>query len=165
MRILGIDPGLANTGWGVIETRGSKLKHLAHGAITTSAGAPGGSRLLTIRRALIEIIETYRPEIAGIESIYFAKNQTSAIPVARAMGAVLVTCEERGLEAEEFSPPKIKQAITGVGTADKAQMQALLQIILGLADIPRPDHAADALAVAICRFHSLPIPKGAGSNV
>jgi crossover junction endodeoxyribonuclease RuvC len=165
MRVLGIDPGLANTGWGVIGTGGAKIRHIAHGNISTSAGQAGGKRLLSIRKSLIDIITEYEPEIAGIESIFFAKNQTSAIPVARAMGVVLVTCEELGLEVEEFSPSRIKQAITGVGTADKNQMQELLRIILGIREIPKPDHAADALAAAICRYHSLTVPKGAARDV
>jgi crossover junction endodeoxyribonuclease RuvC len=165
MRVLGIDPGLANTGWGVIGTGGAKIRHIAHGNISTAAGDAGGRRLLFIRRALIDIIDEYKPEIAGIESIFFAKNQSSAIPVARAMGVVLVTCEELGLEVEEFSPSRIKQAITGIGTADKNQMQELLRIILGIRETPKPDHAADALAAAICRYHSLTVPKGAARDV
>lgn len=158
MIVLGIDPGLANTGWGIIETRGSSIRHRDHGSIRTGAKQRTGERLLIIRREILRIASSYRPDIVGIESIYFAKNQTSAIPVARAMGVVLVTCEEIGLEVEEYSPPVIKQAITGVGNADKLQMQELLRLILGLKELPKPDHAADALAAAVCRFHSLAIP-------
>jgi crossover junction endodeoxyribonuclease RuvC len=164
MRVLGIDPGLANTGWGVIEARGSRLCHVSHGSITTSPREMNGRRLLTIRRELIDIIHRYKPEIAGIESIYFAKNQTSAIPVAQAMGVVLVTCEELDLGVEAFSPPMIKQAVAGVGRADKEQMQELLRLILGLKDPPRPDHAADALAAAVCRYNYLSPGKTAEGN-
>ena len=155
MRVLGIDPGLANTGWGIIDADGSRLRHVSHGSITTSPKQLNGRRLLAIRLEILDIIQKYEPEIAGIESIYFAKNQTSAIPVAQAMGVVLVTCEEQNLRVEAFSPPMIKQAVAGVGRADKAQMQELLRLILGLKDTPKPDHAADALAAAICRYNNL----------
>lgn len=158
MILLGIDPGLANTGWGIIETRGAKILHRDHGSISTKARDRTGERLIHIRREIMRIVDAYQPKLVGIESIYFAKNQTSAIPVARAMGVVLVTCEELGLEVEEFSPPVIKQAITGMGNADKRQMQELLRLILGLKAAPRPDHAADALAAAVCRFHSMGMP-------
>ncbi|WP_319561248.1 crossover junction endodeoxyribonuclease RuvC [Marispirochaeta sp.] len=155
MRVLGIDPGLANTGWGIIDAGGGKLRHVSHGTITTSSQEMNGRRLLAIRNELIEIVRTYKPDIAGIESIYFSRNQTSAIPVAQAMGVVLVTCEELDLRVESFSPPRIKQAVVGVGRADKEQMQELLRLILGLKEPPRPDHAADALAAAVCRYNYL----------
>ena len=158
MRVLGIDPGLANTGWGVIDADGSRFSHIAHGSIVTRPDEQNGSRLFAIRRAILEIAESYKPEIVGIESIYFSRNQTSAIPVAQAMGVVLVTCEELGLSVEAFPPPRIKQAVVGVGSADKRQMQQLVKVILGLPEIPRPDHAADALAAAICRYNFLNQP-------
>ncbi len=159
MRVLGIDPGLANTGWGIIDADATRFQHIAHGSIVTRADEDNGRRLLAIRRAVLDIYETYHPEIAGIESIYFAKNQSSAIPVAQAMGVVLVTCEELGLPVEAFSPPRIKQAVVGTGTADKRQMQQLIKVILALPEVPRPDHAADALAAAVCRYNFLNQPR------
>ncbi|MDC7123917.1 MAG: crossover junction endodeoxyribonuclease RuvC [Spirochaetales bacterium] len=154
-RILGFDPGLANTGWGVIDADSSRLKLIDYGAITTDSKAPQGERLGVIFDETKKIIRRFKPDAAGIESLYFAKNVTSAIPVAEARGILLLSLYKSGIISEEYTPQQIKQAITGVGKADKKQVQNMIKIILGLTEIPKPDHAADALGAAICCFNNL----------
>lgn len=154
IRVLGLDPGLADTGYGVIEAGRGRIRHLDHGPIKTSSTLPTGARLEIIRDKITEIIERFRPVQAGIESLYFAKNITSAIPVAQARGVLLLTLYEFGIPAFEFAPQQIKVAITGSGRADKRQVQELVQLLLGLDEYPKPDHAADALAAAICCYHT-----------
>lgn len=154
IRVLGLDPGLADTGYGVIEAGKGRIRHVAHGSIVTSPNDPTGARLEQIRDRIVEVIEHYNPRQAGVESLYFAKNITSAIPVAQARGVLLLTLRQFGVPAFEFAPQQIKSAITGTGRADKRQVQELVQMLLGLEELPKPDHAADALAAAICCFHT-----------
>ena len=150
MVILGIDPGLAHTGWGIIEERRGEVRCRAYGCIETSAGSPLAVRLSHIARDLKGVVERYRPDTAAIESIYFGANVRSAIPTAHARGAALVALSECALEIGEYTPMQIKQALTGYGKADKTQIQQMVKTFLGLPKIPRPDDAADALAVALC---------------
>jgi crossover junction endodeoxyribonuclease RuvC len=152
--ILGLDPGLAETGWGLVRAEGNKVRHLDHGSIRTSAGSDLGARLAVIFGEVRNIIEKYGPEYAGIETLYFSKNRKSAIPVAEARGVLLLCCSLAGIPAFEFSPPEIKMAITGNGRAEKRQVQELVKLVLGMDRIVEPDHAADALAVAVTAFHS-----------
>jgi crossover junction endodeoxyribonuclease RuvC len=154
IRVLGLDPGLADTGFGVIEAGEGHIRHLDHGSIATSPALATGVRLEKIRDGVIEIIERFRPAQAGIESLYFAKNITSALPVAQARGVLLLTLHQYNIPAFEFAPQQIKVAITGSGRADKRQVQELVRMLLGLSGYPKPDHAADALAAAICCFHT-----------
>lgn len=155
--ILGIDPGLAHTGWGVISADKNKFHYLAHGVINTKAKENVGTRLLHIHREVKKLVQQFNPQEAGIESLYFAKNITSAIPVAQARGVVLLAMAEDGIQAMEFAPQEIKQSLVGRGRADKVQIQEFVKLLLGLREVPKPDHAADALAAAICRYnHSLP---------
>ena len=151
---LGIDPGLAKTGYGIIQISSGALKHVTHGTISTESSVPTGDRLKEIHTKVRKLIKTYKPDIGGVESLYFAKNITSAIPVAQARGVVLLAFSQEKTEAKEFPPQEIKQAITGNGRAEKQQVQELVKFLLSLDDIPRSDHAADALAVAICCYHS-----------
>lgn len=155
IRVLGLDPGLADTGYGVIEVGDGSIHHLAHGSISTSSVLTTGARLERIRNEVVGVIEKYRPVRAGIESLYFAKNISSAIPVAQARGVLLLTLHEFDIPAYEYAPQQIKVAITGTGRADKRQVQELVRMLVGLAEYPTPDHAADALAAAICCFHTL----------
>jgi crossover junction endodeoxyribonuclease RuvC len=153
-RILGIDPGLAATGWGVVDYAGGKIRYVDHGSIETKAGRPTAERLFFIMESLRSILDTYRPAEAAVETLYFGRNVTSAIPVAEARGVIFAALAERGLTVQEFRPNAIKQGVTGVANADKKQVQELVRIILGLEEIPKPDHAADALGAAICAAHS-----------
>jgi len=149
-RILGIDPGLAATGWGIIEGDGIRFRHLAHGTFKTKAGLDDGSRLLTLYKALIELIDQYKPSRGGIETLYFSKNTSSALPVSQARGVLLLGMTEKALTVAEFTPKQIKQAVVGTGSADKNQVQQMVRLILKMETIPKPDHAADALAAALC---------------
>lgn len=150
MVILGIDPGLAHTGWGVVETRGSACRARAYGCVTTTAAEPIDVRLGRICRTLSEVIEKYGPTELAIESIYFGENTKSAIATAQARGAAIVACSTAGLSVGEYTPMQIKQAVVGTGAADKHQVAYMVRSILALDHDPRPDHAADALAAAVC---------------
>lgn len=150
MVILGIDPGLANTGWGVIETRGAVCRARAYGSVTTGAKEPIDVRLGRIFSELRHAIEKYRPTEAVIEGIYFGENAKSAIATAQARGAAIVACATCGVSVGEYTPMQIKQAVVGTGTADKRQVIYMVQNVLALDHEPRPDHAADALAAAVC---------------
>lgn len=152
-RIVGVDPGLAAAGWGVVDVRGSRIVHVAHGCIQTGAGVPRSERLLLIYTEFQRILDEYRPTEAGMETLYFAKNITSAMPVAEARGVFCLALAGRGIDIAEYTPMAIKQAVVGRGAADKKQVQELVRLILSLPEIPRPDHAADALGAAVCRAH------------
>lgn len=153
MRILGIDPGLADTGWGMVLVQGAMIRHLGHGCIKTPAGMPTEQRLHHIHLELVKTIKEWMPQSASVEALFFTKNVSSALPVAHARGVILLSCAMAGIPVSEYTPPQIKQAVVGTGRAEKAQVQEMVRLILGLPAIPRPDHAADALAAAICHSH------------
>lgn len=148
--ILGIDPGLANTGWGVIRACGNKMTCVAYGCVSTPAHHELSARLFKVYDQIRAVIHKYQPTSVGIETVWFGDNATSAFATGQARGAALVACAERSLSVGEFSPSQIKSAITGTGSAEKHQIQYMVKQHLNLKDIPRPDHAADALAAAIC---------------
>ena len=150
MVILGIDPGLANTGWGVVETRGSVCRARAYGCVSTSSSESIDRRLGKIYEGIANAIETYAPSQLAIEKIFFGENSRSALATAHARGAALVAAAEAGLELGEYTPMQIKQAVVGTGSADKRQDIFMVRSILALDHDPRPDHCADALAAAIC---------------
>ncbi len=152
--VIGIDPGLASTGWGIVERSGSRLVYRAHGVVSTSARAPHQERLLAIFREITAVIEEWRPLGAGMETLYFAKNVSSAMGVAEARGVVTLALALKGIELSEYTPHGIKQAVVGVARAEKNQVQQAVKLLLGLPEIPKPDHAADALAAAITRLHT-----------
>ncbi len=154
MRIIGIDPGTAITGWGVVEGDGDELRPVAYGAITTAAGTPLPRRLQIIYRELTDIIAHWQPESSAIEELFFSKNAKTALAVGHGRGAAMLALANADLPITEYKPLEVKQAITGHGGADKQQMQQMVKLLLSLDDIPRPDDAADALAVAICHLHS-----------
>ncbi len=149
-RILGIDPGLAATGYGVIDADGNRFSHVADGVIETSARASAGQRLLRLQEALGEILRTYHPSEAGVERLYFGRNATTAIPVAEARGVVLCTLAAAGVACYEYTPATVKQAVVGRGRAEKGQVQEMVRLIFRLGDRPASTHSADALAVAFC---------------
>ena len=158
IRIIGVDPGLASTGWGVVDLSDGELKHIAHGCIETSAEDSGPVRLARIYRSFLRVLNKYKPAEAAMESLYFGKNTSSAMVVAEARGVLLMTLGSKGLPVRELAPNTIKKAVTGVTKADKNQVQEMVRVILGLKEIPKPDHAADALGAAIYAAHN-------GSNV
>jgi crossover junction endodeoxyribonuclease RuvC len=151
--VVGIDPGLASTGWGVVAFDGSRFIHRGHGVVTTDPGAPLALRLLKIHREILEILDRFAPEEAGVEELFFTKNVSSAMHVAHARGVALLALGERGIQVGCYSPQQVKQAVLGRGRADKDQVQRLVAVILGLTAVPSPDHAADALAMAICHVN------------
>ncbi len=153
-RVLGFDPGLANTGWGVIDADTSRLVPVAYGSITTPPDISAGARLDIIFSESEKIIKKYKPDAAGMESLYFSKNVTSAIPVAQARGILFLSLFRNGIDVEEYTPQQIKQGITGNGRSGKLKVQEMIRILLGLKNIPEPDHAADALGAAICCFNT-----------
>ena len=162
--ILGIDPGLANTGWGVVRQRGARLECLAYGCVSTPAGEPLAQRLAKICEQVGAVAARYEPVCVGIETVWFGQNVTAAFATGQARGAALVACAQAGLDVGEFSPKEIKLAVVGEGNAGKEQVQYMVRQLLGLPDPPRPDHAADALAAAICyTTHEGFIGKAAGS--
>lgn len=150
MVVLGIDPGLANTGWGVIEERRGECRCRAYGCIHTSPDVDLASRLRRIVDELVSVVDRYQPHAAAVESIFFGANVRSAIPTAHARGAALVACSLAGVEVGEYTPMQIKQSVVGTGAADKHQVIYMVRSLLHLDHDPKPDHAADALACAIC---------------
>jgi crossover junction endodeoxyribonuclease RuvC len=155
-RILGIDPGTATTGFGIIDTSISKVSNVVdYGVITTDATLTDSKRLSIIDESLKQLIKTHKPNIIAVEKLFFFRNTTTIITVAQARGVVLLNAEIHNLQLFEFTPLQIKQAITGYGKAPKSQMQQMVATILGLKSIPKPDDAADGLAVALCCQSSL----------
>ena len=150
MVILGIDPGLANTGWAIVETRGDVCRTRAYGCITTEASEPLNERLGRIYRELSTLVERYHPSDLAVEEVFFSKNVRSAIPTAHARGAALTAASMLGLTVGEYTPMQLKQAIVGTGSADKRQVTYMVRQVLALDHDPKPDHAADALAAAVC---------------
>lgn len=154
MIILGIDPGFAIVGWGVIESSGGRIRPLAYGAITTPAHTPIESRLLTIQRDLESIIEKYKPDEMAVEELFFNTNITTGIAVAEARGVIICTAHRLGVKLGEYTPLQVKQAVVGYGKAEKHQVISMVTSLLKLAKPPKPDDTADALAIAICHANS-----------
>jgi len=152
-RVLGIDPGLASTGWGVLDDLDGKIKYVDHGTIITKAEQPRADRLFFILQCVRSIIDKYKPTEAAIEILFFGKNVTSAIPVAESRGVISAVIAERAIPLYEFTPNAIKQGVCGSASADKKQVQEMVRIILGLEKAPKPNHAADALGAAICAIN------------
>lgn len=153
MKILGIDPGYGTIGWGIIDCTKGKLTFIDYGAITTPAGERFEDRLEQIYDDILKIIDNYKPDKVAFEELYFSKNITTGIKVAHARGVLVLAARQRGLEIFEYGPMQVKQAIVGYGRAEKRQMMEMVRFLLGLSAIPRPDDAADALAIAICNAH------------
>ncbi len=161
MRVLGVDPGLATTGWGVVEpTSSGGCRVLSYGVILTPAGQPLADRLKRLAEELRGIVARERPALAAVEELFFVKNGSSAASVGHGRGALLLTLAELGLPIHEYNPRQVKTALTGYGAADKYQMQNMVQRFLGLKDLPRPDDAADALAIALCHLNTVKIKDG-----
>jgi crossover junction endodeoxyribonuclease RuvC len=148
--LIGIDPGLAATGYGIVRFDGSRFSHVSHGVVHTDPETPLPERLLAIYRSIRKLLKEFSPAEAGIEELYFSRNASSAMHVAHARGVVLLALGEAGIPVGCYSPQQVKAAVLGKGKAEKGQVQRLVGVLLGLAEVPCPDHAADALAVAIC---------------
>ena len=154
MIILGIDPGYAILGWGVIEKTGNHFRTIDYGAVTTDKDMEMPDRLEALYNGLREIIEEYRPEEASIEKLFFNTNTTTAINVGQARGVAILACVKGGLKVSEYTPLEIKMALVGYGRADKKQVQFMVKTMLNLSSVPKPDDTADALAAALCHAHS-----------
>jgi len=154
MHVLGIDPGTAITGYGVVGEVQGELQPLAFGVIKTPADQPLPRRLQLIYRAISDLAEEWKPTAAAVEELFFSRNVRTAMSVGHARGVTLLALADAGLDVAEYTPLAIKQAVTGYGNADKAQIQEMVRLLLRLEKVPRPDDAADALAVAICHLHS-----------
>lgn len=155
MRVLGIDPGTAITGYAVVEETEGRLSLAAIGVVDTPAKMPLPARLQRIYTGLRSVIVEYVPEMAAVEELFFSRNTRTAMSVGEARGVVLLALADAGLSITEYTPMQIKQAVTGYGSADKHQVQEMVRLLLSLSDAPRPDDAADAAAVAICCLHRL----------
>lgn len=157
MIVLGIDPGTANTGYGVVASRRGRVVALDGGVIETKAGLPLERRLASIHARLCELIAEHRPEAVAVEDLFFGANARSAFAVGQARGVVLLAAGQHGLPCSSYTPQQIKSAVCGSGRADKLQVQQMVQRLLSLSELPRPDHAADALAVGICHANRAPL--------
>ena len=153
MVILGIDPGVATIGFGLIRAERGKNTLLQYGVITTPPGIPLSERLLQISRDMEQLLETFKPDEMAVEELFFTKNITTGIRVAEARGVILMTGREKGLTLAEYTPMQVKQSVSGYGMAQKKQVQEMVRILLHLDKVPKPDDTADALALAICHAH------------
>lgn len=154
MIIMGIDPGFAITGYGIVKYEGNSFSVIDYGAITTKSGMVFAERLLHIDRMMDRLINEYRPDAVSVEELFFNKNIKTAIMAAHGRGTVLTAAARSGVSVYEYTPLQVKQAVVGYGRADKNQIQQMVKVILNLKEIPKPDDAADALAIAICHGHS-----------
>jgi crossover junction endodeoxyribonuclease RuvC len=152
--VLGIDPGTAATGYGLVERLGSRLRAIDYGCVETRPDQELPQRLLEIHRAVNQLIELHQPALLGVERLFFNRNVQTAFAVGQARGAVLLAAAQHGLPVFEYGPHEVKMAVTGYGRAGKEQVQRMVQVVLGMPAMPRPDDAADALAVAICLAHA-----------
>jgi crossover junction endodeoxyribonuclease RuvC len=160
--ILGIDPGTATMGWGVVRQEGSRLRYVQHGAITTTPNWAMPRRLGRLFDGVTQLLEGYRPDTVAVEELFFNTNVTTAITVGQARGVALLAAYRAGLEVAEYTPLQVKQAITSYGRAEKRQVQEMVRALLNLREIPRPDDAADGLAIAITHAFSSRIPGKVG---
>ena len=154
--IIGIDPGIADTGFGVIKKEtGNKLSCIDYGSIKTPASAELADRLCEINSKLDKIIKKYKPDLISVEQLFFCKNVKTALIVGQARGVIIFTAKKNKIKIVEFTPLQVKQAVTAYGQAEKKQVQKMVKLLLGLKEIPEPDDAADALAIAICATNSI----------
>jgi crossover junction endodeoxyribonuclease RuvC len=163
MIFLGVDPGTAITGYGFIREDAGALQAVAFGTIMTPSGQALPDRLVTLYIELKRLIALHRPASAAVEQLFFSRNVRTALAVGQARGVVLLALAQAGIPISEYTPLEVKQAVTGYGRADKQQVQEMVRLLMGLPEIPKPDDAADALAVAICHLHSSRISRLADS--
>lgn len=154
MRILGIDPGIAIAGYGIIDKKGSSIRPVQYGSIETKANEKTPARLKSIYDSVTYLIERYKPEQAAVEKLYFNRNVTTAFTVGQARGVIILAAEQAGIPVYEYTPLQVKQSVVGYGKAEKKQIQEMVKMLLQLKEIPKPDDVADALGVAITHAHS-----------
>ena len=154
LRILGIDPGYAIVGYGVVEVQGGRYRPVEYGAVTTQPGDDFGLRLKEIYEGMAQLLRQHQPQAAAVEKLYFTNNKTTGIGVAEARGVILLALAQHGVPLFEYTPLQVKQAVVGYGRAEKNQIQQMMRIMLGLKEVPKPDDAADALAIAITHLNS-----------
>lgn len=164
MRVLGIDPGLSTMGYGVVERIGGRLRPVALGVIRTPAAQPTAARLALIRGDLLEIIDSYSPDVVAVERLFFNANVKTAMSVGQASGVALASAAERGLEVFDYTPPEVKLSVVGVGSAAKKQVQTMVTSLLGLGEVPRFPDAADACALAICHLNRSRLKEAIGAS-
>ena len=157
MQTIGIDPGTAIMGWGIVEEMGGTLRSVDYGALTTPAGSEPAQRLLLLYQGLTDLLHQRKPDAAAVEELFFSRNVTTALAVGQARGIVLLALALADIPVFEYKPREVKQAVAGYGGADKRQMQEMVRMTLGLPSIPRPDDSADALAIAICHSYTAPM--------
>ena len=162
MKVVGIDPGTAACGYGIVQESGGRLRAIAHGCWSTPAGQAPALRLKTLYDGVADLIAEYAPDAVALEESFVGADARIALSVGQARGAVLVAAANAGVPCAEYAPARVKQAICGYGRAEKAQMQRMVKMILGLPELPTPHHAADALAVAICHALAPPLLRLAG---
>lgn len=155
MRILGIDPGIAIVGTGIVEKIGNKYTPVYYDSIITQAHTPLEDRIEKVYNGVVELIEAYKPDALAAEELFFNNNAKTAFSVGQARGVILLAAKQKGIPFYEYTPLQVKQALTGYGRADKKQMQQMVKTFLGLSEVPKPDDTADALAVAICHGNSV----------
>lgn len=154
MIVLGIDPGTAALGYGIVEATGSRLREVHHGCLVTSPDSGLPERLLAVHQVMDELIESYSPAVIAVERLFFSRNVQTALGVGQARGVVLLAAAQHSVPVVEATPNEVKSAIAGYGAADKEQVQRMVQVVLGMASLPRPDDAADALAIAVWAANS-----------
>ncbi len=159
MLVLGIDPGTANTGYGVVRGAGARLRAIDEGVIQTRAGVPLERRLADIHQRVGELLDEHQPEAMAIEELYFGANVRTAFAVGQARGVVLLAAGQRGVPTRSYTPQQVKGAVCANGRADKAQVARMVTRLLGLAAPPTPDHVSDALAVAVCHLNHSPLAR------
>ena len=153
MIVIGIDPGLATVGFGVIRTGNGNIAPISYGCIKTSADKQTSQRLLDIFNEITSLFEKYEPEVIAVEKLFFSKNVTNGLSVSEARGVILLAAAQHNIPVYEYTPNQVKQAITGSGGADKKQMQEMIKRLLGLDEVPEPDDAADGLSIALCHIN------------
>jgi crossover junction endodeoxyribonuclease RuvC len=163
MVVLGIDPGLANCGFGVVARRGGRLVAVDGGVIETSAGVAPERRLARLHQRVGELLDEHEPDAVALEALYFGHNVRTAFAVGQARGAILLAAGQRAVACVDYTPQQVKGAVCGAGRADKGQVARMVQALLALPSLPRPDHAADALAVAICHANHVPLHAAVGA--
>ena len=163
--ILGLDPGTASTGFGIVSLNGNRFRALDYGVVATPSRLALEQRLEMVFAEVSRILETYRPECTAVESLFFNTNVSTALAVGHARGVALLACSRAGCEVFEYTPQQVKMAVTGYGKASKEQVTDMVRVLLGLNEAPQSDHAADALGVAICHANTMGIREGVARAV